>query len=96
MSEQEFDKRVWTFATALNDMYTDVDERESQTLHPIPWKDETAEDDFTAMILAIGMLYMDKCDSNEGIIGFMHIANRLAIKWLTKNQARESEDNSRE
>ena len=89
MKEQEFDKRVWMFVTALKDMYTDVDKRESPTLPPLPWKVETAEDDFTAMILAIGMLYMDKCDSNEGIMGFMHIANRLASKWLIKNGNKE-------
>ena len=90
MNEQEFEKRVCMFYTALNDMYTDVDERESSTFPPITLEDETVTDDFTAMILAICMLYRDKCDGDEDIIGFTHIANRLAHQYCMKIQKGES------
>ncbi len=90
MNEKEFDKRVCMFYTALNDIYTNVDERESSTFPPIFWMEETLTDDFTAMILAVCMLYRDKCDDNEDIIGFTHIANRLAHQYCIKIQKGES------
>ena len=97
MSEQEFDKRVKKFATALWDLYVDEEEREGAETPKIELREENLTDDFTAMIMAVHLLYISITGDDEvDLIGFTHMVNRLVFQWYMKNQERESEDNSRE
>ena len=85
MSEQEFDKRVKKFATALHDLYLDVDEREGTETPKIELREENLTDDFTAMIMAVHLLYSSITGDDEvDLIGFTHMVNRLVFQWLMK------------
>lgn len=85
MKEQEFDKRVKKFATALHDLYLDVDEREGTETPKIELREENLTDDFTAMIMAVHLLYSSITGDDEvDLIGFTHMVNRLVFQWLMK------------
>jgi hypothetical protein len=86
MNENEFNKRVEKFVTAFRDLYLDVDEREGAETTKIELKEENLTDDFTAMIIAVHLLYASITgDDDTDIIGFTHMANRLVFQWLLKN-----------
>lgn len=86
MNENEFNKRVEKFVTALRDLYLDADEREGTEMPKIELKEENLTDDFTAMIIAVHLLYASITgDDDTDLIGFTHMVNRLAFQWLLKN-----------
>lgn len=85
MSEQEFNKRVEMFVTSLRDLYLDIDEREGTEMPKIELKEENLTDDFTAMIMAVHLLYSSITGDDEvDLIGFTHMVNRLVFQWLMK------------
>ena len=86
MNKNEFDKRIEKFVTALRDLYLDADEREGTEMPKIELKEENLTDDFTAMIIAVHLLYtFITGDDDMDLIGFTHMVNRLAFQWLLKN-----------
>ena len=89
MNKNEFDKRIEKFVTALRDLYLDVDEREGTEIPKIELKEENLTDDFTAMIMAVHLLYVSITGDDVDLIGFSHIANRLVFQWLFKNSNKE-------
>lgn len=90
MNKNEFDKRIEKFVTALRDLYLDVDEREGTEMPKIELKEENLTDDFTAMIMAVHLLYISITGDDEvDLIGFTHIANRLVFQWLLENGDKE-------
>ena len=89
MNENEFNKRVEKFATALRDLYLDVDEREGTEMPKIELEEENLTDDFTAMIMAVHLLYIGITGDDTDLIGFTHIANRLVFQWLLENGEKE-------
>lgn len=92
MNENEFNKRVEKFATALRDLYLDVDEREGTEMPKIELEEENLTDDFTAMIMAVHLLYISITGDDEvDLIGFTYMVNRLVFQWLMKNKEREAE-----
>ncbi|WP_302419801.1 hypothetical protein [Blautia marasmi] len=90
MSEQEFNKRVEMFVTSLRDLYLDIVEREGTEMPKIELKEENLTDDFTAMIMAVHLLYISITGDDEvDLIGFTHMVNRLVFQWLMRNKERE-------
>ena len=89
MKEQEFDKRMKKFATALWDLYSDEEEREGTETPKIELREENLTDDFTAMIMAVHLLYIGITGDDTDLIGFTHIANRLVFQWLLENGGKE-------
>ena len=90
MNENEFNKRVEKFATALRDLYLDVDEREGAEMPKIELEEENLTDDFTAMIMAVHLLYISITGDDEvDLIGFTHMVNRLVFQWLMENGDKE-------
>ena len=86
MNENEFNKRVEKFVTALRDLYLDADEREGTEMPKIELEEENLTDDFTAMIIAVHLLYVSITgDDDTDLIGFTHMVNRLVFQWLLKN-----------
>lgn len=90
MNENEFNKRVEKFVTAFRDLYLDVDEREGAETTKIELKEENLTDDFTAMIIAVHLLYASITgDDDTDLIGFTHMVNRLVFQWLLENGDKE-------
>lgn len=96
MNKNEFDKRIEKFVTALRDLYLDVEEREGAETPKIELEEENLTDDFTAMIIAVHLLYVSITgDYDTDLIGFTHMVNRLVFQWLMKNKEREAEGHER-
>ena len=90
MNKNEFDKRIEKFVTALRDLYLDVDEREGTEMPKIELEEENLTDDFTAMIMAVHLLYISITGDDEvDLIGFTHMVNRLVFQWLMENGDKE-------
>lgn len=89
MKEQEFNKRVKMFVTSLRDLYLDIDEREGTEMPKIELKEKNLTEDFTAMIMAVHLLYVSITGDDVDLIGFSHIANRLVFQWLLENGDKE-------
>lgn len=86
MNKQEFNERVEKFVTVLRDLYLDEEEREGTEIPKIELNEDDITDDFTAMIIAVHLLYASITgDDDTDIIGFTHMANRLVFQWLLKN-----------
>lgn len=89
MNKNEFDKRIEKFVTALRDLYLDEDEREGTEIPKIELNEDDLTDDFTAMIMAVHLLYIGITGHDTDLIGFTHIANRLVFQWLLENGDKE-------
>lgn len=89
MNKQEFNERVEKFVTVLRDLYLDEDEREGTEIPKIELNEDDLTDDFTAMIMAVHLLYIGITGHDTDLIGFTHIANRLVFQWLLENGGKE-------
>lgn len=89
MNKQEFNERVEKFVTVLRDLYLDEDEREGTEIPKIELNEDDLTDDFTAMIMAVHILYITITGDDTDFIGFTHIANRLVFQWLLENSEKE-------
>ena len=89
MNKQEFNERVEKFVTVLRDLYLDEEEREGAEIPKIELNEDDLTDDFTAMIMAVHLLYIGITGDDTDLIGFTHIANRLVFQWLFENGDKE-------
>lgn len=89
MNKQEFNERVEKFVTVLRDLYLDEEEREGTEIPKIELNEDDLTDDFTAMIMAVHLLYIGITGHDTDLIGFTHIANRLVFQWLLENGGKE-------
>ena len=89
MNKQEFNERVDKFVTVLRDIYLDEEEREGTEIPKIELNEDNLTDDFTAMIMAVHLLYIGITGHDTDLIGFTHIANRLVFQWLLENGDKE-------
>lgn len=89
MNKQEFNERVEKFVTVLRDLYLDEEEREGTEIPKIELNEDNLTDDFTAMIMAVHLLYIGITGHDTDLIGFTHIANRLVFQWLLENGDKE-------
>lgn len=87
-----FDNKVMHFACALKDMHRDGEERESIDLPKLELKESELTEDFTAMIYAIRLLYIQITgDEETDAIGFTHLCNRLVFQHIDENHKQEGE-----
>lgn len=89
MNKQEFNERVEKFVTVLRDLYLDEEEREGTEIPKIELNEDDLTDDFTAMIMAVHLLYIGITGDDTDLIGFTHIANRLVFQRLLENGGKE-------
>lgn len=89
MNKQEFNERVEKFVTVLRDLYLDEEEREGTEIPKIELNEDDLTDDFTAMIMAVHLLYIGITGDDTDLIGFTHIANRLVFQWLLEHSDKE-------
>ena len=56
----------------------------------IELEEENLTDDFTAMSMAVHLLYISITGDDEvDLIGFTHMVNRLVFQWLMENGDKE-------
>ena len=53
---------------------------------PLEMEEKSLTEDFTAMLYAMYMLYMEITGDETDIIGFTHILNRLALQQIMEKE----------
>lgn len=84
---EEFNQKILVFATAIQDVYKDEENKERQYLPKLDLSESTFTEDFTAMIYALYTLFKSVTgDESTDIIGFTHILNRLVVQDILNNK----------
>lgn len=88
------ENKALQFMAALSDVYRDEEVRELSAFSKLEMSDNLTED-FTAMLLAMSILF-DKFFAFEGdLIDFTHILNKLAVQYvLDKQEGSEDEEDN--
>ena len=88
------ENKALQFMAALADVYRDEEDRESYAFGKLEMGNDITED-FTAMLIAMNILF-DKFYNFEGdLIDFTHILNKLAVQYvLDKQEESENAENN--
>lgn len=79
-----FENKVATFVCMLSNAYRD--EENAEFIMPLEMEEKSLTEDFTAMLYAMYMLYMEITGDETDIIGFTHILNRLALQQIMEKE----------
>lgn len=82
----EFERKIFNFTVALQDMYKNEDDREGSIIKKMDLREETLTEDFTAMIYAQWVLYQRITGDDTDIFGFTHLCNRLIFQRLVEEK----------
>jgi len=75
-----FEDKVIAFAVGLQNTYTDEENRTE--VSKLDLTSDGLTEDFTAMLEAMHVIYMQFTEDDVDLIGFTHILNRLAMQHL--------------
>lgn len=75
------EEKTMHFVSALADVYKDADHRELDAFGAIKFSDDVTED-FTAMLIAMNLIFDRIVGSDGDLIDFTHLLNRLAIQHI--------------
>ena len=77
------------FMTALKDVYRDEESRELYAFSAIEFGNDVTED-FTAMLLAMNLIF-DRVTGTDGdLLDFTYILNKLAVQYLVEGKKEET------
>lgn len=76
----DYEKKVLSFAIGIQNAYKDEEEREEQP--KLKLTNEGLTEDFTAMLSAMHVMYIQLTDDDVDLIGFTHLLNRLSMQHL--------------
>lgn len=88
------ENKALQFMAALADVYRDEDDRELYAFSKMEMSEDITED-FTAMLVAMSILF-DRVSGFDGdLIDFTHILNKLAVQYVLEKQegSEDAEDN---
>lgn len=77
---KKFEQKALAFTVGLQNAYKDEDEREQ--VQKLELTEGGLTEDFTAMLMAMSILYEQITGDQTDLIGFTHILNRLAIQHV--------------
>ncbi len=78
---KKIEEKALHFLTALSDVYRDEENRELEALGKMEFSEDMAED-FTAMLLAMKIIF-DRISGSDGdLIDFTHVLNKLAVQYI--------------
>lgn len=78
MQDSKFKNKVVCFLTSLQNAYQDDEDKED--FPRLDFKEEELTEDFTAMLVALFVLYTRITGEDTDLIGFTNILNRLALQ----------------
>ena len=85
------ENKALQFIAALSDVYRDEENRELNAFTKLELNDNPQED-FTAMLLAMSVLFDKIFDFDGDLIDFTHVLNKLAVEYvLDKQEGSEDE-----
>lgn len=78
----KIEEKAMAFVTALTDVYRDEENRELEAFGKMELSEDATED-FTAMLVAMRLIYLRLTGDHEpDIIDFTHILNKLAVQYI--------------
>ena len=81
MKMTKIEEKATHFLTALLDVYRDEERRELGAFTAVEFSDDAAED-FTAMLIAMKLIF-DKVSGSDGdLLDFTYVLNKLAIQHV--------------
>ncbi len=83
----KFENKVLCFMSAIGNAYKEDEERED--FPKLELKEEELTEDFTAMLVALSVLYQKITGDDTDLIGFTHILNRLALQHIMEKDESE-------
>lgn len=73
------EQKILVFLSNLCNSYKDEEDKDPAS---IDFKPDEITEDFTAMLMAMYMQYKRMTDSDDDLIGFTHLLNRLAMQYV--------------
>lgn len=82
------------FLVSLMDVYRDEENRELPAFDKLDMDDDLTED-FTAMLVALHVLFKQMTGSDTDLIDFTHVLNKLAVQYIfgDREESTNEEDN---
>lgn len=74
-------EKAMHFIAALSDVYRDEENRELEAFSAIEFSDDVTED-FTAMLIAMNLIFDRITGSDGDLIDFTHVLNKLAVQHI--------------
>ena len=74
-------RKAMQFLTALSDVYKDEENRELEAFSAIEFSEDVTED-FTAMLVAMNIIFDRITGSDGDLIDFTHVLNKLAVQYI--------------
>lgn len=87
-----FETKCLYFISALKDIYRDSENKESMDIK-LELKNDTLTEDFTAMLFAMFMFYVQITEDETDFVGFTHILNRLAMQYVMRKENEDETSN---
>lgn len=84
----KFQNKASCFLHAIGSAY-DGATGEEESFPKLELKEEELTEDFTAMLVALSVLYKRITGDDTDLIGFTHVLNRLAIQHIMKKDKGE-------
>ena len=81
MKPSKMDQKTLVFYTQLCNVYKDEEEREETAKLEM---EGSLTEDMTALLMAAYVLFRKLTGSEEDLIGFTHILNRLAVQYCAE------------
>lgn len=86
-----FEQKIFAFMSAFGYIYANDEEREGAVLPSLELKEESLTEDFTAMIYALRMFYVQLTDDRGDILDFLNVMTRLVFQRLAQDNAFKDE-----
>ena len=88
---KKHENKVLHFLSALQDVYRDPEERESEDISALELSSDEITDDFFAIIQAFYIFYQRVTgDNSTDLLGFSHLINRLVYQFTNLDENDES------
>lgn len=77
----KIEEKALHFLTALSDVYRDEENRELEAFGKMEFSEDVTED-FTAMLIAMKLVFERIAGRDGDLIDFTHILNKLAVQYI--------------
>ena len=81
MHKEKICEKALRFLAALGDVYREEDDRNLPVFSAIEYSEDLT-DDFTAMLLAMSVVFDNLVGHDGDLIDFTHILNKLAVQYV--------------
>jgi hypothetical protein len=88
---KKIEQKALCFMTALADVYKDEENRELDAFPKMKLSNDVTED-FTAMLLAMSLIFQQLTEYDGDLIDFTHMLNKLAVQHIMDREEMADEE----